>query len=221
MIRRPPRSTLLASSAASDVYKRQHSTWVCKLCLFLSLFNLCNLFYLIIKWKENGKSGKQINFGMFGAKERGNPFDACQAGDTDRTERLGGFFHQRYFTFAWESKRLGGRFGRLLSFCHRIHQMNRSFLLRLHVRWIWKCRTAWRRSGRSPGFRWCIRPGRRPVLQYLYTNTPLPILSCSMYMSGKRGICSGPGAPAKMKQIWIPLFLYLISFLKFACKIRP
>ena len=39
--------------------------------------------------------------------------------------------------------------------------------------------------------------GRRPVLQYLYTNTPLPILSKSMYMSGERGICSGSGVAGK------------------------
>ena len=36
---------------------------------------------------------------MFGAKERGNPFDACQAGDTDRTERKGGYFPSAIFHF--------------------------------------------------------------------------------------------------------------------------
>ena len=36
---------------------------------------------------------------MFGAKERGNPFDACQAGDTDRTERLWGYFPSAIFRF--------------------------------------------------------------------------------------------------------------------------
>ena len=156
------------------------------------------LSYERVKCKEKvKKTGKRFNFGIFGAKESGNPFAACPAGDADRTERLWLFFHQRYFTFACESKRLWRQFGRLLSFCHRIHQMNRSFLLRLHVRWIWKCRTAWRRSGRSPGPRWCIRPDHRPVLRYLYRNTPLPILSSSMYMSGEPGICSGPGTLGK------------------------
>ena len=45
------------------------------------------------------KTGKRINFGMFRAKERGTPFDACQAGDTDRTERLGGIFPSAIFHF--------------------------------------------------------------------------------------------------------------------------
>ena len=38
--------------------------------------------------RKSEKTGKRINFGIFGAKESGNPFAACPAGDADRTERF-------------------------------------------------------------------------------------------------------------------------------------
>src|SRR5664280_228033 len=61
MIRRPPRSTLSSSSAASDVYKRQHvfiATAFCiflstKPCFFKSCFTTCGVIFTPLELKAS------------------------------------------------------------------------------------------------------------------------------------------------------------------------